>query len=143
VVTSRPAPGTGRRSIQYLPYLHMPPLATVRGSDLSSVELSGDGIKACVAGRLDVPNDRQHVGSELRPACALRAAHMRFTAPAEQGVPSRPALAAARAGLGVPRSPRARVRHDDSRLLAAFEALPFSRQSAAALPALWRRLSQG
>ena len=32
-----------------------------RGSDLSGVELPGDGIEACMAGRLDVSNDRQDV----------------------------------------------------------------------------------
>jgi hypothetical protein len=47
----------------------MPPSATVGGSDLSSVELPGDGVEACIASRLNVPNDREDVGSEL---CCLR-----------------------------------------------------------------------
>ena len=38
-----------------------------------------------MSGRLNVPNDREHVGSELRAACALRATDMRFTAPAGPG----------------------------------------------------------
>jgi hypothetical protein len=59
----------------------MPPLATVCGTDLPRVELSGNGVEACMAGRLDVPNDRQDVGREFH-ACALRATRMRSTAPA-------------------------------------------------------------
>jgi hypothetical protein len=58
----------------------MPPLATVSGGDLSPrVELPGDCIEACMTSRLDIPNDRQDVGSELRclhlcgpHACARR-----------------------------------------------------------------------
>jgi hypothetical protein len=52
--------------IQYLPHLHMPPLPTVSGSDLPSVELPGDGVEARKASRLDVPNDRQDVGRKSR-----------------------------------------------------------------------------
>jgi hypothetical protein len=33
---------------------------------LPGVELPGKGVEARMAGRLDVPNDRQYVGSELR-----------------------------------------------------------------------------
>jgi hypothetical protein len=54
------------RPTQNLPHLRMPPLATVSRSDFPRVQLPGDGIEACVASRLDVPNDRQHVRSELR-----------------------------------------------------------------------------
>jgi hypothetical protein len=44
--------------IKNLTYLHMPPLATISGGDLSSIELSGLG----VTGRPDIPNDRQSAG---------------------------------------------------------------------------------
>jgi hypothetical protein len=44
----------------------MPQLATVSGSHLPRLELSGNGAEACMSGRLNVPNDREHVGSELR-----------------------------------------------------------------------------
>jgi hypothetical protein len=43
----------------------MPPLPTIGGSNPPRVELSGNGIETCVTGRLDVPNDRQHVGRKL------------------------------------------------------------------------------
>jgi hypothetical protein len=55
--------------------LHMSPLPTVAGSDFSSVDLPGDGIKACKAARLDVSNDRQHVGRKLRRLCLGGHAH--------------------------------------------------------------------
>ena len=51
---------------QNLPDLHKPPLATVSGGDLPSVELTGNGVEACIACRLDFANDRYHVGRKLR-----------------------------------------------------------------------------
>jgi hypothetical protein len=50
---------------QNLPHLHMPPPATICGSNISSVELSGNGVEACMAGRLEVSNDWQQ-GRKLR-----------------------------------------------------------------------------
>jgi hypothetical protein len=95
-----PASLIRRRSIQYVPHLHMSPLPTVRGSDLSSVELPGDGVEACKAGRLDVSNDRQDVGRKLRRLRLAGHAHA-LDGPGRIGVPSRLpcALAAARAAL--------------------------------------------
>jgi hypothetical protein len=55
--------GDGR---SILPHLHMPPSPAVSGGDLSCVKLASDPIETCVAGRLDVPNDRQDVGRKLR-----------------------------------------------------------------------------
>jgi hypothetical protein len=69
--TTRPASLIRRRSIQYVPHLHMPPLATVSGGDLPSVELPGDVVVAGIAGRPDIANDRQDVGRKL---CRLRLA---------------------------------------------------------------------
>jgi hypothetical protein len=43
--------------------------------DLPSVELPGDGVEACMADRLDVPNDRQDVGRKLRRLCLAGHAH--------------------------------------------------------------------
>jgi hypothetical protein len=40
----------------------MPPLATVSGGDLPSIELPGDGVEACMTGGLDFANDRYDVG---------------------------------------------------------------------------------
>jgi hypothetical protein len=42
----------------------MPPLPTISGGDLPSVKLPGDCIEACMACRLDVPNNRQDVSRE-------------------------------------------------------------------------------
>jgi hypothetical protein len=113
--------------------------------DLPSVELPGDGVEACMADRLDVPNDRQDVGRKLCRLCLAGHAHALDGAGGVRACPA--AFHAPRRPPGppwcVPKSPRARVQHDDSSRLAAFEALPFSRRSATALPALWRRLSQG
>ena len=47
----------------------MPPLAAVSGGDLPRIQLSGNGVEACVTSRLDVANDRQDVGRKL---CRLR-----------------------------------------------------------------------
>ena len=47
----------------------MPPLPTISGSNFPSVELSGNGVEACKAGRLNVSNDRQYVGRKLRRLC--------------------------------------------------------------------------
>jgi hypothetical protein len=44
----------------------MPPLPTISGSNLPGVELPGDSVEACIACRLDVPNDRQDIGREVR-----------------------------------------------------------------------------
>jgi hypothetical protein len=44
-VTDGAASFTGRRSIQYLPHLHLSPLPTVSGGYLPSVELPGDGAR--------------------------------------------------------------------------------------------------
>ena len=44
---------------QNLPHLHMPPPTTVDGG-------GGDGVYACMARRLDIPNDRQDIGGKLR-----------------------------------------------------------------------------
>jgi hypothetical protein len=87
--------------IQNLPHLHMPPLPTVSGSDLPSVELPGDGVEACMTSRLDVPNDRQHVGGELRCLRLAGHAHALYRPGGVKGVPNRfpRALAAARAAL--------------------------------------------
>jgi hypothetical protein len=76
----------------------MSPLPAVSGSDLSSVELPGDGVEALMASRLDVLNYRQHVGGKL---CCLRFAGRRHALDGAGGVPSRfsRALAAARAAL--------------------------------------------
>jgi hypothetical protein len=73
--------------IQNLPHLHMPPLPTVSGSDLPSVELPGDGVEACMTSRLDVPNDRQHVGGELR--CLRLAGHASAGPGRQAQVPAR------------------------------------------------------
>jgi hypothetical protein len=51
----------------------MSPLPTVSGS--SSVDLPGDGVEARKAARLDVSNDRQHVGRKLRRLCLAGHAH--------------------------------------------------------------------
>jgi hypothetical protein len=87
-------------SIQNLAHLNVCPSAAVSGRDLASVELSGDGIAACVAGGLNLVNDRQNIAAN-RTALAVWAARMRFTAPTGSGVPSfvPRALAAARAAL--------------------------------------------
>jgi hypothetical protein len=53
----------------------MPPLATVRGGDLPSVDLPGDGVEARKATRLDISNDRQDVGRKLRRLCLAGHAH--------------------------------------------------------------------
>jgi hypothetical protein len=55
--------------------LHMPPPATVSGCDLPRVELSGDGVETGMARRLDVPNDRQHVGRKLSRLLLTSHAH--------------------------------------------------------------------
>jgi hypothetical protein len=47
----------------------MRPSAAVSGRDLTSVELPGDGIAACVAGGLNLANDRQDIG---RKPCRIR-----------------------------------------------------------------------
>jgi Formaldehyde-activating enzyme (Fae) len=52
VYPGRPASRTDRRPIQYLPHLHMPPLATVSGSNLPGIELSSNRVETCIAGRL-------------------------------------------------------------------------------------------
>jgi hypothetical protein len=44
----------------------MSPSATVSGRYLPSVELPGDGVEARVTGGLNLSNDRQNVGRELR-----------------------------------------------------------------------------
>jgi hypothetical protein len=44
--------------------IYAPP-PTIGGGDLRGVELPGDGVEACMAGRLDVPNYRRHVGRKL------------------------------------------------------------------------------
>jgi hypothetical protein len=87
-------------SIQYVP--HLSPLPTVSGSDLSSVELPGDGVEACKAGRLDVSNDRQDFGRKLRRLRFTGCTHS-LHGPIGSGVPSRlpRALAAARAALSI------------------------------------------
>jgi hypothetical protein len=64
---TRPA-RTGRRAIQYLPHLLAPSLPTISRSGFPRLELSGNGIEACVAGRLDVPNYRQDVGRKIASA---------------------------------------------------------------------------
>jgi hypothetical protein len=61
----------------------MPPLAAVGSGDFPSVELAGDCVETCVARRLDVPNDRQHDGSELR-CLRLWAARICFTTTASR-----------------------------------------------------------
>jgi hypothetical protein len=77
------------------------------------------------------------VGSEMR-CLRLWATCMRSMASAGLTVPScfPRALAAARDALARSEIPPRRFRRDDSKPLAAFEALPSSRQLAAALPTL-------
>jgi hypothetical protein len=53
----------------------MPPLATACLGDLPGIELRGDSVEACKAGRLDVSNDRQDVGRKLRRLCLAGHAH--------------------------------------------------------------------
>jgi hypothetical protein len=86
--------GDGR---SILPHLHMPPSPAVSGGDLSCFKLASDPIETCVAGRLDVPNDRQDVGRKIAPLA--RYGHMEVLYGA--GVPSHfpRALAGARAAL--------------------------------------------
>ena len=50
----------------------------ISGGVLPGVELFGNGVEACTASRLDVLNDRQHVGGELR--CLRLAGRMRSSA---------------------------------------------------------------
>jgi hypothetical protein len=50
----------------------MSPWATISRGDLPLVELPGDGVQACMPGRLDIPNDRKDVAREL---CRLHASH--------------------------------------------------------------------
>jgi hypothetical protein len=57
---------TGCRPIQNLPDLHMPPPASICRGDLPRVELPGDGVEARVTRGLNLSNDQQNVGSELR-----------------------------------------------------------------------------
>ena len=45
--------------------MNMGPLATPSGGDLSSIELLGDGVVARVSGRLNFPDDRQHIRRKL------------------------------------------------------------------------------
>ena len=78
----------------------MSPWATISRGDLPLDELPGDGVQACMPGRLDIPNDRKDVGREL---CCLRYAghpHALHRA-GGTGVPSGfpRALAAARAAF--------------------------------------------
>lgn len=44
----------GKCPIENLPHLYMSPLATIGGGNSPSVELSGDGVEACMAGGLSV-----------------------------------------------------------------------------------------
>jgi hypothetical protein len=53
----------------------VPPLPTVSGGDLPSVELSGNGVEACKTSRLDISNDRQDVGRKLSPLGLAGHAH--------------------------------------------------------------------
>jgi hypothetical protein len=81
-------PRADSSALKNRPDLHVPPPATVRRSDLASIELSGDCIETGMAGPLVVPNVRQDVGSKLgRPRLTSHA--MRFTAPAGSGIPNR------------------------------------------------------
>jgi hypothetical protein len=79
----------------------MPPLSTISGGDFPHVELAGNSVKARMAGCLYVPNDRQHVGSELRCLRLTGNTHALHGADRIPGVPNRipRALAAARAAL--------------------------------------------
>jgi hypothetical protein len=79
----------------------MPPPATVSCGDHPRVELSSDAVETCVTGRLDVPNDRQDVGSKLGRLRLAGHAHPLHGAGWVRGVPNRVprALVAARAAL--------------------------------------------
>jgi hypothetical protein len=82
--------------ISAAPSHHCPRLAV---ATFRAFELPANGVEACMAGSLNVPNDRQYVGSELR--CLRWATRMRSMASAGPTVPSCFArgLAAARAAL--------------------------------------------
>jgi hypothetical protein len=84
-----------------LSQLHMPPPATVSGGDLAGVQLPGDGVEARMTGRLDLPDNRQNVGRELRRLRLAGHPHALNGSGGVSGVPSRfpRALAAARAAL--------------------------------------------
>jgi hypothetical protein len=116
--------------------LHWPPLAvpTFRALSWLAMALRLRCPAACMS---------RMIGSTFAAncaACAMRATRMRSTAPA--GSVFHEPWRLLEPPWYVLRWLPAHVRHDSS-ILAAFEALPFSRQSATARPVLWRRLSQG
>jgi hypothetical protein len=86
---------------QNLPHPCMPPLTAIRGADLPSVKVPGDGIQAGMARRLHLTNDRQNIGRKLRCLSPMGRTHAFRCARRVRGVPSRfpRALAAARAAL--------------------------------------------
>jgi hypothetical protein len=52
---------------------------------VASIELSGNSVEACVIGRLDIPNDRQHVGRKLRQLRRARLYANTASAPCGEG----------------------------------------------------------
>jgi hypothetical protein len=78
VYPGRPASRTDRRPIQYLPHLHMPPLATVCRSGLGALSRPAMALRLVWPAALMSRMIKQHVGSELR-RLRLRAARIRLS----------------------------------------------------------------
>jgi hypothetical protein len=84
--------------IQNLAHLNVCPSAAVSGRNLASVKLSGDGIAACVAGGLNLVNDRQDVGRKSRCIGHMGGAHSLHRASGVGGAQLRSASLGGRQG---------------------------------------------